>query len=147
MPLRRPLAIPLILRRVPRNAFYGFRTCATVADDFVWYEANAYFGRRLVAFSLASAAAVPMLYSTDGVSQRLFFGSTVAARLLPSFPRRDAGDVPLHTFAHARGFHLRAHGDHSPVVAALSHRGRRPSVPARPSLPTPTCFPESRATH
>jgi hypothetical protein len=84
MPLRRPLAIPLILRRVPRNAFYGFRTCATVADDFVWYEANAYFGRRLVAFSLASAAAVPMLYSTDGVSQRLFFGSTVAAMLLPS---------------------------------------------------------------
>jgi hypothetical protein len=78
------LSVPLILRKVPRNAIYGFRTCATLADDFVWYEANAYFGRRLVAFSVISAAAVLMLYSTDGFSSRLFFGSTFAAMLLPS---------------------------------------------------------------
>lgn len=78
------LSLPLILRRVPRNAIYGFRTCATLADDFVWYEANAYFGRRLVAFSVISAAAVLMLYSIDGFSPRLFFGSTFAAILLPS---------------------------------------------------------------
>jgi hypothetical protein len=78
------LSIPLILRKVRRNVIYGFRTCATLADDFVWYEANAYFGRRLVAFSVISAAAVLVLYSTDGVSPRFFFGSTIAAMLLPS---------------------------------------------------------------
>lgn len=78
------LSIPLILRKVRRNVVYGFRTCATLRDDFVWYEANAYFGRRLVAFCVISAAVVLMLYSTDGVSPHFFFGSTIAAILLPS---------------------------------------------------------------
>ena len=77
------LAIPLILRKVPRNVIYGFRTCATLADDFVWYEANAYFGRGLVVSSLISAAAVLMLYELSGVSQRFFFAATIAALVVP----------------------------------------------------------------
>ena len=77
------LAIPLILRKVPRNVIYGFRTCATLADDFVWYKANAYFGRGLVVSSLISAAAVLMLYSVSGVSQCFFFVSTIAALVVP----------------------------------------------------------------
>jgi hypothetical protein len=39
------IAIPLILRKVPRNIIYGFRTRATLSGDFIWYEANAYFGK------------------------------------------------------------------------------------------------------
>jgi SdpI/YfhL protein family len=34
------LAIPLILKKVPRNAFYGFRTALTMASDDTWYRAN-----------------------------------------------------------------------------------------------------------
>ena len=42
------LGLPMALRRVPRNRFYGFRTPATLADDRVWYPANARSGVDLV---------------------------------------------------------------------------------------------------
>ena len=29
------IAIPLILRKVPRNTIYGFRTPTTLANDFI----------------------------------------------------------------------------------------------------------------
>ena len=77
------LSIPLILRKVPRNIVYGFRTCATVSDDFVWYETNAYFGRGLVVSSFISAVAVLLLYGVRGVSQHFFFVSTIAALIVP----------------------------------------------------------------
>lgn len=34
------LAIPMILQKVPRNYFYGFRTPRTLSSDRVWYRAN-----------------------------------------------------------------------------------------------------------
>ena len=77
------LAIPLILRKVPRNVVYGFRTCTTLGDDFVWYETNAYFGRGLVVSSIVSAAAVLMLFEVPDVSQRFFFASTIGALVVP----------------------------------------------------------------
>lgn len=77
------LSIPLILRKVPRNIVYGFRTRAALADDFVWYETNAYFGRGLAVSSLISAVAVLMLHELNGVSQRFFFVSTIGALVLP----------------------------------------------------------------
>jgi len=49
------LSVPLILRRVPRNVVYGFRTRATLEDDAVWYAANAHFGRGLLGASAAPA--------------------------------------------------------------------------------------------
>lgn len=48
------LAIPLALRRVPRNPVYGYRTRAAMATDDIWYAANAYFARMLIATSLCS---------------------------------------------------------------------------------------------
>ena len=39
------MAIPLILRKIPRNGAYGFRTPKTLSNDELWYKANAYFGR------------------------------------------------------------------------------------------------------
>jgi uncharacterized membrane protein len=78
------ISIPLILRKVPRNVVYGFRTRATLGDDLVWYEANAYFGRRLVVSSLICAAVVLVLYDMNGVSGRFFFAATIAALVVPS---------------------------------------------------------------
>jgi hypothetical protein len=46
------LSIPLIMRWVPRNRFYGFRTPATFRTDSVWYDANALSGRHLLALGL-----------------------------------------------------------------------------------------------
>jgi uncharacterized membrane protein len=53
------VSLPLVLRKIPRNGFYGYRTRATLGSDFVWYEANAYFGRwSLIASAVACVAAV-----------------------------------------------------------------------------------------
>jgi uncharacterized membrane protein len=43
------LAIPLILQKVPRNGFYGFRTPLTMSSDEIWYYANKVSGIALVA--------------------------------------------------------------------------------------------------
>ena len=51
------LSIPLVLRKVRPNVVYGYRTRATLADESLWYEANAYFGSRFIVACLVSAAA------------------------------------------------------------------------------------------
>ena len=35
------LAVPLIVRKVPPNPVYGFRTSKTLSNAGIWYEANA----------------------------------------------------------------------------------------------------------
>jgi uncharacterized membrane protein len=40
--------IPMWLRRVPPNAFYGVRFASTLSDERIWYEINARCGRNLV---------------------------------------------------------------------------------------------------
>ena len=52
------LSVPLILRRVPRNAFYGFRTRKTLSSDAIWYPANVFAGQALVLASVAAAGLV-----------------------------------------------------------------------------------------
>jgi len=47
------VSIPLIFRWIPRNRFYGFRVPATLADDKIWYEANALSGRHLFVLGVA----------------------------------------------------------------------------------------------
>lgn len=39
------LGVPLVLRKVPPNTWYGVRFPATFADPRVWYEVNARSGR------------------------------------------------------------------------------------------------------
>ena len=58
------LSVPLILRRVPRNAFYGFRTRKTLSSDAVWYPANVFAGQALALASVAAAGLV-WLVPTD----------------------------------------------------------------------------------
>jgi hypothetical protein len=41
------ISIPLMLRWIPRNYVYGFRVAATLADESVWYDANALIGRHM----------------------------------------------------------------------------------------------------
>jgi uncharacterized membrane protein len=76
------LSIPLILRKVPRNVVYGFRTPATLGDDFLWYEANAHFGRRLLIASCVSAVGVLTLYFVR-VSPAFFLKASLVVLLVP----------------------------------------------------------------
>ena len=77
------LAVPLILRKVPRNSAYGFRTRKTLGDDAIWYEANAHFGRGLLAASLVTAAAMAVLYRLPGLPPGLFMKASVAILVVP----------------------------------------------------------------
>jgi SdpI/YfhL protein family len=52
------LAIPLILRRVPRNDWYGLRTEKTMhGPEQVWYDANRDAGLGLCAVGILTLAA------------------------------------------------------------------------------------------
>lgn len=42
------LSIPLLLRRVKPNWWYGFRTPKTFSDEHIWYESNAYAAKWLL---------------------------------------------------------------------------------------------------
>ncbi|MDE2028575.1 MAG: SdpI family protein [Candidatus Omnitrophica bacterium] len=44
------VSVPLILRKIPRNCGYGFRTQKTLSTDAIWYKANQ-FGGTLIFFS------------------------------------------------------------------------------------------------
>jgi uncharacterized membrane protein len=78
------IAIPLILRKVPRNVVYGFRIKATLQNDFVWYEANAYFGKLFIISSLVSALLIILLYFSDIVSMQYFVNASIAVLVIPS---------------------------------------------------------------
>lgn len=53
------LSFPMILRRVKPNYWYGFRTRKTLENVQVWYDVNAYAGKRLlVSGILITAAAI-----------------------------------------------------------------------------------------
>ena len=49
------IAIPLALRMIGPNAWYGFRTPETLADPELWYSANAFAGRAMLVAAIVSA--------------------------------------------------------------------------------------------
>ena len=92
------LAVPLMWRRVPPNNLYGLRVPATLADEWVWYEANARSGRWLCALGLLTAVlalVLPLVIPTGtvvlvilifvlvvGVTGGAMWGDQVATQLL-----------------------------------------------------------------
>lgn len=78
------LGIPLVLRKVPRNHVYGFRTPSTLADDDLWYEANAHGGRGLIVAGIVSVVLELALYENGrGLEPHTYLRSTVAALIAP----------------------------------------------------------------
>src|SRR5262245_4115922 len=68
------VAIPLILEKIPRNGFYGFRTPYALSSDEVWYRANRISGFSLLAAGLvwlAVAITVPMVTTSQADARRL----------------------------------------------------------------------------
>lgn len=56
--------IPLILKLVPPNDYFGVRTESTLSRKNVWYEVNRFGGWALVAASLGTAFAVMLWANT-----------------------------------------------------------------------------------
>jgi tRNA A-37 threonylcarbamoyl transferase component Bud32 len=51
------IAVPLWWRKVPMNSWYGLRLPSTMIHDERWFESNAYFGKKLCAWSVPVIAA------------------------------------------------------------------------------------------
>jgi uncharacterized membrane protein len=51
------VSVPLILGKVPRNHWYGFRTPKTLSSDSVWYPANRIGGKYLCTAALIELVA------------------------------------------------------------------------------------------
>jgi hypothetical protein len=78
------IALPLALRKVPRNRLYGVRTRRTMADDRVWYETNAYGGRGLLVASAVSIVIVLILYGLTPLPRDLLVPAGLAALVVPT---------------------------------------------------------------
>jgi uncharacterized membrane protein len=78
------IAVPLALKKVPRNVVYGFRTPATLSDDRIWYEANAHFGRRLLVASIVGVLAILALFLAP-LSPRGFLNASIVVLVAPTF--------------------------------------------------------------
>jgi len=57
------VSVPLILGKVPRNHWYGFRTPKTLASDAVWYPANRLGGKYLCVAGLIELLAFAIGFS------------------------------------------------------------------------------------
>ena len=90
------VALPLVLRKVPPNSLYGFRTPATLKNDKIWYEANAHFGRGMIMASIVSVLAILILYFIVRPAPDLFFTISLIALVVPS------AIAALLTFCHIR---------------------------------------------
>jgi len=55
------IALPLILRWVPPNQFYGFRTPKTLSDPAIWYSINRSMGIDLAIAGVVIAIAAFMV--------------------------------------------------------------------------------------
>ncbi|MGI9102953.1 MAG: SdpI family protein [Terriglobales bacterium] len=89
LPLLLPLvtigiSIPLLLRKVPPNVLYGFRTRKTLSDRAVWYEANYRGAVDLIVASLAGLLcwAVAMMALDRARATFVGLAVTVAAMLV-----------------------------------------------------------------
>ncbi len=58
------ISVPLMLKIVPPNGVYGFRTSVTRSSLDIWYAANAFMGWALSAGSVVSAGALIVLPPT-----------------------------------------------------------------------------------
>ena len=62
------LSVQLIRRKVRPNNWYGFRVRQTLADPDVWYAANAYAGKRLLAVGVITVLTAVGLYRVPGIA-------------------------------------------------------------------------------
>ena len=51
------VSVPLVLRKVPPNKWYGLRIPAAFSDETVWYEANARMGKDMLRLGVLTITA------------------------------------------------------------------------------------------
>ena len=56
------ISVPLILKKVPPNKWYGLRIPATFSDETVWYEANVWVAKDMLRLGVLIIIAGVALY-------------------------------------------------------------------------------------
>jgi uncharacterized membrane protein len=81
-------AVPLMLKLIPPNPIYGFRTPRALDDSALWFELNKFLGRALL-IAMAVTALALMLYSgtwlKSGWAQLMAFVVPLAAAVGATF--------------------------------------------------------------
>jgi uncharacterized membrane protein len=72
------LSIPLIRGKIGPNHWYGLRVRRTLEDPAVWYKANAYSGKTLVAMGIVMVLASMALYPAGSLDAPTY-GAACAA--------------------------------------------------------------------
>jgi hypothetical protein len=75
------ISVPLVLRLVPPNGSYGFRTHATRSSPAVWYAANAFMGWAML---ISSAICVAVLAALPPTTQRWLLWTTFLLSVVAS---------------------------------------------------------------
>lgn len=75
------LSVPLILRRVGPNPWYGFRVRQTLDDPAVWYPANAYAARGLLLLALTIVVSAIGLYGIPDIDLAVYASAVGAIAL------------------------------------------------------------------
>ncbi|MGC8763896.1 MAG: SdpI family protein [Acidobacteriota bacterium] len=92
------LGLPLARGKVRPNGFYGFRTRTTLGSEEAWYTVNAFYGRCLLAASLATAVGVLGLFPYLKTSTQAQVHWTVALLVVPQTAAIVAGLVYQRRF-------------------------------------------------
>jgi len=62
------LSIPLLNGRIPPNSWYGFRVPKTLNNPEIWYAANRYAAKRLLAAGVSLILTSVGLYNLPGIT-------------------------------------------------------------------------------
>lgn len=77
------MSIPLILRKIPPNPVYGYRSRTTLGDERIWYEANAYFGVRFLIANVLSAFLAVVLHQWPGLPPPIYLKGSIVLLAAP----------------------------------------------------------------
>lgn len=72
------VSIPLVLKKIPPNQWYGFRVPKTFSSDHIWYEANRVAG---IDFCLAGSVVVGASVVMNFISPMIGEGLSVTVML------------------------------------------------------------------
>jgi hypothetical protein len=61
------LSLPLLWEKVPPNGLYGFRVRATLENHQIWYAANKFAAKRMLAAGAVFVVAALILYFIPGI--------------------------------------------------------------------------------
>ncbi len=66
------ISLPLMLRKIKPNPFYGFRIRLTLEDTEIWYSVNHFFAKQLFSIGIFQAIVSVAFYLIPGISVDMY---------------------------------------------------------------------------